>query len=82
MNETVEMSKLRGEISILKEELQRIKIVAEQAMNETVEMSKLRGEISILGKRTGRIVLQICAFQSLYEALADLQSGRAWNYKK
>ncbi|WP_287664426.1 hypothetical protein [Accumulibacter sp.] len=30
MNETVEMSKLRGEISILKEELQRIKIVAEQ----------------------------------------------------
>lgn len=29
MNETVEMSKLRGEISILKEELQRIKIVAE-----------------------------------------------------
>jgi predicted nucleic acid-binding Zn-ribbon protein len=30
MNETVEISKLRGEISILKEELQRIKIVAEQ----------------------------------------------------
>ena len=30
MNETVEMSKLRGEVSILKEELQRIKIVAER----------------------------------------------------
>jgi len=33
MNETVEMSKLRGEISILKEELQRIKIVAEREKN-------------------------------------------------
>ena len=33
MNETVEMSKLRGEISILKEELQRLKIVAEQERN-------------------------------------------------
>ena len=33
MNETVEMSKLRGEISILKEELQRLKIVAEQEKN-------------------------------------------------
>ena len=30
MNETVEMSKLRGEISILKEELQRIKTTAER----------------------------------------------------
>lgn len=33
MNETVETSKLRGEISILKEELQRLKIVAEQEKN-------------------------------------------------
>ena len=33
MNETVEQSKLRGEISILKEELQRIKIVAEREKN-------------------------------------------------
>ena len=33
MNETVEMSKLRGEISILKEELQRMKIVAEKEKN-------------------------------------------------
>lgn len=33
MNETVEMSKLRGEISILKEELQRLKIVAEREKN-------------------------------------------------
>ena len=33
MHETVEMSKLRGETSILKEELQRIKIVAEREKN-------------------------------------------------
>jgi predicted ribosome quality control (RQC) complex YloA/Tae2 family protein len=39
MNETVEMSKLRGEISILKEELQRIKIVAEQEKNKADALS-------------------------------------------
>ena len=39
MNETVEMSKLRGEISILKEELQRLKIVAEQEKNKADALS-------------------------------------------
>ncbi len=39
MNETVEMSKLRGEISILKEELQRLKIVAKEEKNKADALS-------------------------------------------
>lgn len=45
MNETVEMSKLRGEISILKEELQRLKIVAEQEKNRASTYSDIISDL-------------------------------------
>ena len=45
MNETVEMSKLRGEISILKEELQRLKIVAEKEKNRANQNASQYGNL-------------------------------------
>ncbi len=47
MNETVEMSKLRGEISILKEELQRVKIVAEQDRKRADSLHNTNRELNL-----------------------------------
>lgn len=79
MNETVEMSKLRGEISILKEELQRIKIVAAQEKNRSDSFADLQQELEIIIKQRDELYR---ALQQI-KTVAEQEKSRAnWNYER